>query len=56
MRHQERILLAIAVVLIDLVVFVAPVTGLFAAYIVLARPPWFRRWVDKLYDEPQAQG
>jgi len=25
--------------------------GLFAAYILLARPPWFKSWVDQLYSQ-----
>lgn len=35
--------------LVDLVVFVVPLTGLAAAYLLIARPPWFRAWVDRLY-------
>ena len=49
MSTQERLLLAVAVVLIDLTLFVLPLTGLFAAYILLARPPWFFAWVNELY-------
>ncbi len=49
MTTQERVLLAIAVVLIDLSLFVLPLTGLFAAYVLLARPPWFLDWVKELY-------
>jgi hypothetical protein len=36
-------------VVIDLVIFAIPLTGLFAAYILLVRPPWFRTWVEDLY-------
>jgi hypothetical protein len=49
MSTQERVLLAFAVVLIDLALFVLPLTGLFAAYILLARPPWFLAWMEELY-------
>ncbi len=49
MSTQQRVLLAVAVVLIDLSLFVLPLTGLFAAYILLARPPWFFDWVKELY-------
>ena len=49
MTTQERILLAAAVVVIDLTLFVLPLTGIFAAYILLARPPWFLAWVKQLY-------
>jgi len=53
MTTQERVLLAIAVVLVDIVLFAVPLTGFFAAYILLARPPWFFDWVKNLYD-PQS--
>ncbi len=49
MRPSDRWLIAIALVLIDLFIFVAPLTGLFAAWVLIARPAWFRRWVDELY-------
>ncbi len=49
MKSSDRWLLAIAVILVDLVIFVLPLTGLFAAYLVLARPPWFKSWVAQLY-------
>ena len=51
MSTSERVLLAVAIVLVDVVVFVVPVTGLFAAWVLLARPPWFRQWVGRLYGE-----
>ena len=51
MTTQERILLAVAVVLIDLTLFVLPLTGIFAAYVLLFRPPWFLAWVKQLYGD-----
>jgi hypothetical protein len=48
----ERIALAVAVVLIDLALFAVPLTGLMAAYLIVARPPWFRAWVERLYEGP----
>jgi hypothetical protein len=48
----DRIALAVAVVLIDLALFAVPLTGLMAAYLILARPPWFRAWVERLYEGP----
>ncbi len=51
MRTADRWILAIALVLVDLVIFALPLTGLAAAWILLARPPWFRQWVDRLYEE-----
>ncbi len=52
MTATERALLAVAVVLIDVLLFALPLTGIFAAYVLLARPPWFRWWFLKMYDAP----
>jgi len=52
MKHTDRWLLALALVVIDVAIFVVPLTGLFAAYILLVRPVWFRSWVDELYSRP----
>ena len=49
MTTNQRILLAVLIILIDVVAFALPLTGFFAAYVLLARPPWFRIWVDDLY-------
>ena len=49
MKQTDRWLLAIALVVIDVAIFVVPLTGMFAAYILLVRPPWFKNWVDQLY-------
>jgi len=49
MRPTDRWVLAILLVVIDLVFFAIPLTGLFAAYVLLIRPPWFRTWVEDLY-------
>lgn len=51
MRTVDRWLLAIALVVIDVAIFMVPLTGLFAAYILLVRPPWFRSWVERLYTQ-----
>ncbi len=48
-RYHERILLAAVIVLADLAVFFVPLAGLVVAYVIVARPPWFRRWVEALY-------
>lgn len=45
----ERWALAGAVVVIDVLLFALPLTGLFAAYVLIARPHWFREWVSQLY-------
>jgi len=48
----DRALLAVTILLLDLVVFFLPLTGLAAAYLLLARPPWFKEWVLRLYADP----
>jgi len=49
MSTAERIAIGVVVVLVDLLIFALPLTGLFAAFVIVTRPPWFRRWVDRLY-------
>ena len=49
MRSTDRWILALLLVMIDLVIFAIPLTGLFAAYVLLVRPQWFRDWVENLY-------
>ena len=48
MKSADRWMLAIALVVIDVAIFMVPLTGLMAAYILLARPPWFKTWVERL--------
>ena len=50
MTSSDRWLLAIALVLVDLLVFAVPLTGLAAAWIILARPPQLKDWIDWLYE------
>jgi hypothetical protein len=52
MSTQERVLLAVALVLLDILLFALPITGFFAAFVLLARPPWFLEWVKQLYGDP----
>jgi len=42
-------MIAAAIVLIDTVVFYVPLTSLLIAYVIVFQPPWFLRWVAKLY-------
>lgn len=51
MTTNERVILAVAIVLLDTAVVVIPVTALLAGWVLLARPPWFREWVERLYRE-----
>lgn len=50
MKTADRVLLALIILLVDAAAFAVPVTALVAAYVILARPRWFRRWVRRLYD------
>lgn len=52
LRPLDRWILAGLLILVDAVVFVVPLTGLFAAYLLIARPAWFREWVEALYESP----
>jgi len=49
MTDTERIAIAVGLVLVDLLFFALPLTGLAAAYVILARPAGFKEWVDRLY-------
>lgn len=49
MKPWQRALLALLVVVIDTAVVYVPLTGLFAAYVILAHPTWFLRFVGKIY-------
>jgi hypothetical protein len=48
MNMTNRILLSIGILAIDLLVFFLPLTALFLIYILLANPPWFREFLDRL--------
>lgn len=45
-----RIMLAIAVVVVDLLVFFVPLAGLFLAYVLIFNPPWFRDFLCRSTD------
>ena len=49
MTSSERLIWAVAIVLVDMLVFALPIAAFFAAYILLARPPWFKDWMTKVY-------
>jgi hypothetical protein len=48
MSLTNRILLAAAILLLDLVVFFFPLTASFLAYIIIFNPPWFREFINHL--------
>lgn len=51
MSRQDVWLIAIALIAVDLLVFVIPVVPLVAAYILIMRPRWFKEFVDDLYED-----
>ena len=50
MTDTQRVLLATAMLLADVLLFALPLTGIAAAWILIARPPWFRQWIEALYE------
>jgi hypothetical protein len=48
--EQTIWLIAVGLIVFDLVVFMVPVVPVLAAYVLVARPPWFKTFVDDLYD------
>jgi len=42
-------LIAAAIIVVDLVVFMIPIVPIVAAYILIARPPWFKTFIDDVY-------
>lgn len=47
-------LIAGAIILVDLAVFMVPIVPIVAAFILVARPPWFKTFIDDVYqsDDP----
>jgi hypothetical protein len=48
MHIINRIILAIAVVVVDFLVFFVPLSGIFLAYVLIFNPPWFRGFLNRL--------
>jgi hypothetical protein len=48
MSLTNRILLAAAILLLDLMFFFFPLTAVFLAYIIIFKPPWFREFINHL--------
>ena len=47
MSLNQRILIAVLVLLADLVIFFFPLTAVFLAYILIFNPPWFRDFLNQ---------
>ncbi|MCI0526761.1 MAG: hypothetical protein L0Y56_04815 [Nitrospira sp.] len=43
-----RIILSVAIVIIDWVAFFVPLGSLFLAYVILTNPPWVRDFLNQL--------
>lgn len=50
MQLRERLIWALLIVFVDAAAFAVPLAALLIAYVLLARPAWFREWVGRLYD------
>lgn len=50
MTQMDRIMLVVVILLADMLIFMLPLSALFAAYILLARPLWFREWILRMYE------
>lgn len=53
MDQGQRLMLAIVVVVVDAALFVVPFAALFLAYVILANPPWFRDFLNRLDGPPR---
>lgn len=49
MRLVDRLVWAFIIVIADTAAFAIPLTAILLAYVLLARPPWFRDWVETIY-------
>ena len=47
-RLAERLIWALLIVVVDVAAFAVPLAALLIAYVLLARPAWFREWVGRL--------
>ena len=43
-------LIAIGLIAVDITFFMVPIVPFLAAYVLLVRPPWFKDFIDDLYD------
>ena len=43
-------LIAFGIIAVDLAFFMVPIVPFLAAYVLLARPAWFKEFIDDVYD------
>jgi len=51
MSITARVLIALGILFVDLVVFFVPLTACFVAYVLVARPDFFKAVVDEVYSD-----
>lgn len=49
MSEQTIWLIAAGIIAVDLALFMVPIVPFIAAYILIARPPWFKEFIDDIY-------
>jgi hypothetical protein len=49
MSEQTIWAIALGLIVLDLLLFMVPIVPFLVAYVLLARPPWFKDFVDDLY-------
>lgn len=49
MNKMKNIFTAIAILVLDTITFFAPMTAIFAAYVLIFKPEWFKNYIDSLY-------
>ena len=52
MSMTNRILICLAILVVDLAIFFLPLTALFLIYIILYNPPWFKEFLKGLDQKP----
>lgn len=48
--ERQLWLIAIAIIALDVAVFMIPIVPFVVAYVLLARPPWFKEFIEDIYD------
>lgn len=50
MDLHTKIFIVILILLLDLIAFIVPVTAIIIIVIIIAKPNWFKEFVDELYE------
>lgn len=48
--NRQIWLLAAGLIAVDLALFMVPIVPFLAAYVLVVRPPWFKDFIDDVYD------